>query len=348
VLARPPWRTLVAAVLAAGAGALAYGLWSPGEVDLSGRHSRDRNALWMQHGWLGDDDWFARAGKVDRIAELRDPGRIASLVRTVRAHGIADLFPHLCPASPDGRIAPADGAQVERLLDAAAQPAGEASPLRVIPWIGGARDGTARVEDPAWRRAFVASSVELLEAHPRLAGVHVNVEPWPDGDAAGLALLDEMRAALPAGRILSVAAYPPPTRWHRFPDVHWSATYFREVARRCDQVAVMAYDTALRQEKVYRWLVARWTREVLSEASGAEVLIGVPSYDDAGSGWHVPRVESLENALAGLHAGLGDARELPASYQGVALYCEWETDDAEWRHWQRHLLGRAEDGATGS
>lgn len=339
ILLRPPWRTLVVAAALLGAGALAYGLWSPGVEDLMGRHSRGRNALWMQHGWLGDDAWFVRAGRMGRLAEFRDPAKIEETLRVARKHGITDLFPHLCPAGDDGRIAPSDTAQVERFLDAAAAAGSADPPMRVLPWIGGARDGTAHVEDAAWRRAFVASAVALLEAHPRLAGVHVNIEPWPDGDATGLALLDELRAAMPPGRVLSVAAYPPPTIWHRFPDVHWSASYFAEVTRRCDQVAVMMYDTALRQEKTYQWLVARWTREVLASSAGADVLIGVPSYDDADSGWHVPRVESLENALLGLHAGIGWVDPLPARYQGVALYCEWETSDAEWRQWRLGLLG---------
>ena len=49
--------------------------------------------------------------------------------------------------------------------------------------------------------------------------------------------------------VLSVAAYPPPTKWHRFPDVHWHGSYMHKVADRCDQLAVMMYDTAIPLEK---------------------------------------------------------------------------------------------------
>src|SRR6185369_417832 len=97
----------------------------------------------------------------------------------------------------------------ERFLDAAAALGERGEPIRVMPWIGGRRESTAHVEDPAWRGAFVASARELLERHPRLAGVHVNIEPWRDGDAAGLALLDELRAGLPPGKLISVSGYPP-------------------------------------------------------------------------------------------------------------------------------------------
>jgi len=37
---------------------LAYLLWTPGEVVRDGRFDRGLNGVWLQHGWLGDDEWF--------------------------------------------------------------------------------------------------------------------------------------------------------------------------------------------------------------------------------------------------------------------------------------------------
>ena len=68
------------------------------------------------------------------------------------------------------------------------------------------------------------------------------------------------------------------------------------------------------------------------------MLLGVPTYDDAGVGYHLPSVEHLPNALLGIHAGLSGYRTPPDHYQGVAIYCEWETDDAEWQYWREHFL----------
>jgi hypothetical protein len=42
-----------------------------------------------------------------------------------------------------------------------------------------------------------------------------------------------------------------PTVWQPFLDVHWEESYFKEVARRADQLAVMMYDTALPSGKLY-------------------------------------------------------------------------------------------------
>ena len=99
----------------------------------------------------------------------------------------------------------------------------------------------------------------------------------------------------------------------------------------------MMYDTALRVSKLYQRLMADWTLEVLSWSEGKAVLLGLPTYADADSGYHHPDVENLENSLLGIHRGLS-RRPLPQNYQGVAIYCHWETDEAEWKYFREHFL----------
>jgi hypothetical protein len=192
----------------------------------------------------------------------------------------------------------------------------------------------------------VQSAVTLLRRYPALAGVHVNIEPMPSGNPDFPVLLRELRAALPPGKILSVAAYPPPTRWHPFREVHWDEPYFRQVAAEADQLVVMMYDTSIRWPKLYQhvlrtWtphVLRTWTPQVLEWGAPAEVLLGVPDYDDAGTGYHHPEVENLPTALRGIHGGLAGYRSLPESYAGVAVYSEWQTDEAEWRTLEREFL----------
>jgi hypothetical protein len=179
--------------------------------------------------------------------------------------------------------------------------------------------------------------VELLNAHPRLAGIQVNIEPLASGDEQFLQFLNELHAALPKNKLLSVAAYPPPTRWHPYPEVHWDEFYFRQVARRCDQLAVMMYDTGIRMPKLYQQVMADWTVEVLAWSEGKPVLLGLPTYDDRDSGYHDPGAENLRNVLLGVHSGLDETAH-SRSYQGVAIYSEWETDPTEWDYFQKHFL----------
>lgn len=329
ILLRPPWRTVVAGCLFLGMLWTGWWLWTPGLDVRDGRHDRGRNGIWLGHGWLGDDGWFVRNGKTNEIAHFHDPRQIAHLADRLRQHHITDVFPHLCPVGPDGKLPSVDAIQVERFMDGFAD-------FRVVPWIGGPNGSSVRLHKAVWRAAFAANVRSLLAAHPRLAGVQLNVEPLESGDTNFLALLDELRAVLPQGKLLSVAAYPPPTRWHPYDDVHWKEGYFREVARRSDQMAVMMYDAGQRIPKTYQRLMADWTREVLAWSEGKPVLLGVPTYDDADTGYHIPRVENLTNALQGIHRGLA-GRPVPTNYQGVSIYCEWETTDEEWNYWHGHF-----------
>ena len=102
-------------------------------------------------------------------------------------------------------------------------------------------------------------------------------------------------------------------------------------------MAVMMYDAGQKNPKIYQRLMADWTAEVLAWSGNKAILLGVPTYDDAGVGYHEPNVENLTNALLGVHSGLARSA-LPPNYQGVAIYCEWETDDAEWGYFREHFI----------
>ncbi|MFH1929403.1 MAG: glycosyl hydrolase family 18 protein [Chloroflexota bacterium] len=307
---------------------VAYGIWSPGQIVEDGRNDLGYNGIWLQHGWLGDDAWFVR---YDRdLNRFRDVNAVRALAKTLSEHNIRDIFPHLCPCASDGRIAQVDHAQAELFL-------GELSGFRVLPWVGGVLNDHVFLESAHWREAFTRSIVGLLVRHPGFAGVHLNIEPMPSGNEDFLRLLEEINAALPPDKLLSVAAFPPPTIWHWYPNVHWDEEYFAAVSQRVDQVAVMMYDTGIRLPKLYQSLMASWTRKVLDWPANTQVLLGVPVYDDEGVGYHFPRVENLRGALLGIHAGLNRYDELPSNYQGVAIYCEWEMDDDEWDYLSRHF-----------
>jgi hypothetical protein len=339
----PLWRVarwMSGGIAAALLGLTAYALWEPGVAVTDGRHDLGRNAIWLQHGWLGDDAWFERYGKTALIARFRSREAIRALAETLRAHHITDLYPHLSPTYPSGKIATADPQQTERFLD-------ETTGLRVMPWVGGVWGRQARPEDAAWRARLVASVTDLLAAHPRLAGVHVNIEPCPSGSAGFLALLDALKRAMPQGKMLSVAGFPPSPWWRPGRTDQWDADYIREVSLRADQIAFMTYDSGLPLGNVYRALMRGWTTAALQAATASQVLIGLPAYDDAGVPWHDPEVENLPNALAGLHAGLSGFAPLPPNYQGTALCSEWEMDAAEWAVYRREFLKPTAPGPAG-
>jgi len=329
---RPPWRTVVPGCGLLLAMWLVYLLWSPGLDVRDGRDDRGRNGIWLSHGWLGDDRWFIQNGKSNELHNFRSPESIRTLAVKLHRNHITDVFPHLCPAEIDGSLPEVDEAQMERFLDAF-------DSFRVMPWIGGPNGSNVRLATPKWRTAFVANVKKLVASHQRLAGVQINVEPLTTGDTNFLTLLEELRIALPPGKLLSVAAYPPPTRWHPYEDVHWNETYFRAIAQRSDQLAVMMYDVGQHKSKIYQHIMANWSQEVLAWSGGKPVLMGIPTYNDAGVDYHDPKAENLTNALLGIHRGLSQTA-LPTNYQGVAIYCDWETSPADWAYFHDHFLNQ--------
>jgi hypothetical protein len=72
----------------------------------------------------------------------------------------------------------------------------------------------------------------------------------------------------------------------------------------------------------------------------ARVLVGVPTYDESGL-MHRAGVETPENALLGIVAGLRGVGG-GGTFEGVAIYAEWTTDDTEWSTYERLWRGRTE------
>ena len=326
-------RALIFGALAIALVACARAVWNPGLTITDGRDDRGRNAMWLQHGWIGADSWFVENDREWKKPLFRSDEKVKSLAAQCAANHITDIYPHLAPTQIDGSIMPVDDAQMKRLLDGAPD-------LRVMPWIGGVKDTDITLDNAARRQKFLDSTADLMRKYPRLAGVHLNVEPWPSGDAEMLKFLDDLRAVTPPGKILSIAAYPPPSRLHPFPEVHWDEDYFRQVAARCDQMAVMVYDTSLRDPKMFEWLAASWNTQILSwtQPNGPQILIGVPTYSDEGVGYHHAGAENLTTGLRALHRALSRYGTAPVNYQGAAIYSEWETDASEWKVWRREWL----------
>ena len=330
-LAKPPWRTILLGFLILAIVTAAYWGWSPGVIITDGRHDKGKNGIWLQHGWLGADEWFIRNNKGNRIAEFRDLNAIEKLAAQLSEHQITDVFPHVAPVGPLGKLSPVNHHQVLRFLNVFTD-------FRVIPWIGGVLNDHCHPDREQWRKLFCKNVDTFLKTYPQLAGIHLNIEPWPCGNSDILLLLDELRCVIPENKILSVAAYPPPTIWHRHEDLHWDENYYREVSRRCDQIVVMMYDTALSDSKRYRKLMNDWTIEILNWSKSKEVLLSIPTYNDSGTGYHIPSVENIPNALAGIHQGLSSFTKTPDNYQGISIYCEWETDESEWCYFKNHFL----------
>lgn len=323
---------VAAALLPVGLAALAYFAYAPVGDSAAHPFNHDRNAVWLEHRWL----------------ERSHPeAEMEALFDKLRRRGIAYAFPHLIAFDAAGRLPAHDREQMRSFLAAARRVAPE---LRILPWVGGLRKGYKRqragsieLADLTQRQQIVAEARGLIDEG--FDGVHVNVEPVDDGNDEFLALLRALRTAVGDERVLSLAATrPAPLGLPRAPNFAWSPGYYARVAAIVDQMVIMAYDTALPTPSLYRRYV-RWAARSVAGAldqsgSNARVLMGVPTYEPFGF-MHRRGVETPENALVGVVAGL---RGLGAggTFEGVALYAEWTTDESDWRAYERYWRNRIE------
>jgi hypothetical protein len=104
----------------------------------------------------------------------------------------------------------------------------------------------------------------------------------------------------------------------------------------------MAYDTALPTSALYQRYVSYAASSVTSalgaSRSRARVLMGIPTYRETGF-MHRAGVETPENALLGVVAGLRGVGG-GGTFEGVALYAEWTTDEKDWAVYERVWRGR--------
>jgi len=324
-------RLVAAAAVAAGA-ALLYFAYAPAGDSAPHPFNHDRNAVWLEHRWLER----AHSGE-----------EMQALFSRLRQRGIAYIYPHLIPFSPAGELPPDDRDQMRAFLAAARAAAPD---LKVLPWIGGLRvgykrqrPGTIELADLAQRQRMVAEIRGLIDEG--FDGIHLNVEPVDDGNVDFLAMLRAMRPAVGPGHVFSLAAIrPAPVGLPRAPNFAWSPDYYARVAASVDQVVIMAYDTALPTPSLYRryvqWAASSVAGTLDASSSQARVLMGVPTYEPYGF-MHRAGIETPENALLGVVAGL---RGLGAggTFEGVALYAEWTTDETEWAVYERIWRNRVD------
>jgi Glycosyl hydrolases family 18 len=328
-LIQPPWRIPVACTFIVLLFLLLYQCWMPGKNITDGRHDLKHNGIWLQHGWLGDDTWFKQYNKNPQ--SFRNSTAILKLKQQLLENHITNLYPHVAPCLPTGEIAPVNPHQTNQFLELM-------SSFQVMPWVGGVLDKHVFPESAEWRQQFIRSIQQLLSTYPSLKGIHVNIEPLPSGYTAYLDLLHELKQSLPPDKILSIAAFPPPTVFQPSTYVHWDKAFFQQVSQYADQLVVMMYDTGLRHQKLYQHLMKHWAQEILEWSPDREILFGLPAYDDYGVKYHHPRVENLQNSLLGIHAALIKYVELPNNYKGIAIYCEWEMQSEEWEFLQTNYL----------
>jgi hypothetical protein len=282
------------------------------------------NGLWLRYWW-----YFGE----------RSDDEVRALAALCRAHQIRFAYFHVRSIGRDGVLSYRYPASARRLISVLRAGAPD---IKAIAWVyaGNARGrGSVDLSNADLRRRMVREAV-WLAADCGFDGIQWDYEVCSDGDQGLLALLAETRAALPADKVLSVAAPMwMPGALQRF---GWSEAYFAQVSALCDQVCVMCYDSGAYLPRAYAWLVRQQavhvTRAVAAGSPSCQALLGVPTYGK-GLRSHNPRAEDLSVALKAVRAGLADSRATKGAFSGVAVFADHTTDAAEWAAYDALWLG---------
>lgn len=318
------WRWLAGAIvlllLVLVADYFLYPLWSrPGGRSFN----RGENASWLHFSW-----YFGE----------HDDDEIHTLTQQLRSQQVRDAYFHVRFIQKNGTLHFRYQEKAKRLVSILHRAAPE---IRAVAWIyiGNERGLTGvDIANREVRRKIVREALWLVSTCG-FDGVQLDYEICESGNQELLSLLRETRAALPPRKILSVAT----AMWlpRPFQAWGWSEEYFAQIAATCDQIVVMAYDSALYFPRHYVWLMRQQaihvTRATMRGNPNCRVLLGVPTYEDGGPSHH-PHAENLYLALKGVREGLADSQSAPDAFAGVAIFADYTTDNGEWHTYRKWWL----------
>ncbi|MGV9778433.1 hypothetical protein [Streptosporangium sp. NPDC003464] len=283
--------------------------------------STGHDALWLGHMWVD-----GRKGAAD----------VKKLAVRLRKTGVKDVYVHAGPFGSDGSL---PGDRHPAAKDFLKWWRAELPKVRVSAWLGQKVDGVLDLDDPASRQRVLDGVRHVMELG--FDGVHYNFEPIGSGDTDFLDLLTRTRPIVGDGLLSTstpqIEPFPltrPAVRAVIGHDKYWSPDYFREVAARTDQVAVMTYDSFLPSELLYGGHVVRQGTLALDLVPPEKtLLLGAPAYHDHGVSWS-DAAESVATAAEGARLALtshGRGRER----FGLALYVDFAATEEDWSEYER-------------
>lgn len=291
------------------------------------------NALWLKHAWVG---------------EKQTEESYKSLANKLKEYRVSDAFFHVGPIEGDGTIPEERYTYAKELVDAMHRYYPE---LRVQAWMGQVEKmwgGPLDISDPKVIKNIMEEAQHFLNLG--FDGIHYNIEPIEDGSTNWLTLLEGThQITMRSGKVLSVATDDLEPFWGAKELLKifsknvsfWSKSYYKEVAKYVDQIAMMSYDTTLSEDYLYANYVYVQTRNLIELVpQNTVVFMGVPTYEDKRDNFH-PNAENIYSAIFGIRKALEDMSRsnLLKREIGVAIYAEWTTDEKEWQFFKQQWVG---------
>ena len=227
--------------------------------------------------------------------------------------------------------------------------------VKILPWVGGIQGRTVFIDNKSWRDNALAATKKLTEVL-HIDGVHFDFEKLQDpssyddptfidpyGDQYALGLIQfhkEVRLLMPKLFVSSVVvSTAKDTRpWKRKHTMEELKQLFPLV----DQISFLYYDTSIKDFQIFKDNLLEQLRMIkeIQDNTGTnpEALIAIGTFINEPNlrQYRDLNIESIPNSLEMLKQGIVDMRMSETLIDGIAIYCEWQTDLVEWSQIRKH------------
>ena len=274
---------------------------------------------------------------------------IVQLSKDAKSNSIRDLYIFAGPFNADGSIPEYAFSQtarstIKRLRELAPQ-------VRVLPWLGGLQDKTVFLNNSAWRARAIDDTIRLTQ-FLGVAGAHLDFEyilpsstfviqtehipaersPMNMYHPSMRDFFRELKQKAPSLFISTVfpSSAPEVSPWKINP----TRRELEEVAPLTNQISLLFYDTSIKSQELFEQGMRHQLEDIVavrkaSPSTEMNVAFGTFINYEALHPYRDLSIENLPNSFATLKRALhGLAAGNPLS--GISIFCEWETEAAEW------------------
>jgi hypothetical protein len=225
--------------------------------------------------------------------------------------------------------------------------------IKILPWVGGVDGKTVNLKDSNWRTIAINSTMRLLNTLP-VDGIHVDFEkfatnnPYLVGNAPAISELSgkeysngliefhrKLRELKPdlfvSSVVVSTASQTQP--WKR----KHSLEELKQLFPLVNQISFLFYDTSIKDQSTYRISFIEQLNHIKylkEQATGVkpQVLIGIGTFINEPElrPYRNMEIENIPNTLKVIKEGIAELSTKERLVDGLAFYCEWQTDENEW------------------
>lgn len=328
-------------ILSSACGLGKFSVAAPEEKPKLGQH----NAVWTETLYLRGENPTTKAILTEK--------NIEDYANTLKKNNVKYSYLFAGPYEKNGHLP--DYAFSKRAIDTVKSLKKYYPEIVILPWVGGVQNKTVYLGDPGWVKNALADTEKLIRVL-KIPGVHIDFEyilagdPYLDttinkekpGDLESYAnnvneFHRKLRRRLPKAFISSVvlATSPDTKPWKRKTTVD----ELKVLTKYVDQLSFLYYDTTLKDQKIFESNCASLVKDIqlLKESKNenkTQYLIAIGTFVNLKE-LHKFRdleIESIPNTLQTIKK----ADPTGKIVDGIALFCDWQTDESEWKQFYQH------------